>query len=67
MRGNTSCSSSSVDASVAIVGLVIEAVEDAGSMDAILLRIEGIETRDSVRNDQGGESGEAGLLLLGSS
>lgn len=60
MRGNTS-SSSSVDASVGIVGLVIEVVDDAGSMDAMLLRIDGIDTRDSVRNDQGGESGDAGL------
>ena len=46
------------------VGEVIEAVEarDRGSRDAMLERMEGIETRDRVRNGQrGGDSGLVGL------
>jgi len=64
MRGNTR-SSSSVDASaVSRVGLINEAADDAGSMDAILLRIEGMDTRDNVRNGHdGGESGDTGLWM----
>lgn len=45
-----------------MVGLVTEAKDEAGSMDAMLLRIEGIETRDKVRKGhEGGDSGEVGL------
>jgi hypothetical protein len=40
----------------------MEAAEEAGSIEAMLLRIEGMETRDSVRNGhEGGDSGETGL------
>jgi hypothetical protein len=61
MRGKTS-SSSSVDASVGKVGLIIEAADEAGSIDAMLLRNEGMETRERVRKGHdGGESGDAGV------
>lgn len=61
MRGRIR-SSSSVEASVGMVGLRREAAEDAGSREAILLRIEGMETLESVLNGHdGGESGDTGL------
>lgn len=61
IRGSTR-SSSSVEASVAMVGLVMEAVDEGGSRDAVLLRIDGIETRERVRKGhEGGDSGETGL------
>jgi hypothetical protein len=61
MCGKTS-SSSSVDASVGRVGLVMEAADEAGSIDAMLLRNEGMETRERVRKGHdGGESGDAGV------
>lgn len=61
MRGKIS-SSSSVDASVGKVGLVMEAADEAGSIDAMLLRKEGMETRESVRKGHDvGESGDAGV------
>jgi hypothetical protein len=46
-----------------VVGLVIEAADDAGSTEAMLLRIEGIETRERVlrKGHDGGDSGETGL------
>ena len=45
-----------------MVGLVIEAEEEAGSTEAMLLRIEGMETRERVRKGHdGGESGDTGL------
>jgi hypothetical protein len=60
MRGRTK-PSSSVDASVGIVGLVIDAVNEAGSTETMLLRIKGIETRERLRKDQGGGPGDIGL------
>lgn len=63
IRGKTR-SSSSVEASVVgRLGLVIEAVDEAGSIEAMLLRMEGMDTRDKLRNGhEGGESGEMGLV-----
>lgn len=58
----TSSSSSVVEASVWLVGLVIEAAEDAGSTDATLERMDGIEIFESVRKGhRGGDSGRIGL------
>lgn len=55
-------SSSSVDGSVLMVGLVIEAADEAGSTDGMLDRIDGIDTLERVRDGHlGGESGETGL------
>ena len=62
MRGRTK-SSSSVEASVGKVGLMMEAVDEAGSTEAMLERIEGIDTRDSVLNGhRGGDSGGMGRV-----
>ena len=60
-RRGRSNSSSSVDASVTLVGLVIDAAEDAGSTETMLERIDGMEARDRFRNGhRGGDSGETG-------
>lgn len=62
MCGMTSSSSSVVEASVWVVGLMIDAAEDAGSTDATLERIEGIEALESLRKGhRGGDSGNTGL------
>ena len=45
MRGRTS-RSSSVDASVGIVGLVVDTVNEAGATETMLRRIKGIEARE---------------------
>lgn len=45
-----------------MVGLIIDAAEEAGSIDAMLLRIDGMDTLESVRNGhEGGDSGDTGL------